>query len=63
MPECAYTNRILNMPRVLNRQSFEYGSSLIVLVLHKVLNLPECSKYDRILNMAGFWICKSYTGF
>ena len=21
------------------------------------------SKYFRILNMAGFWICKSYTGF
>ena len=34
MPECAYINRILNMPRVLNMPKSERG---------KVLNMAELS--------------------
>ena len=46
MPDCAYTNRILNKPRALNKQSFEYGRVLTMRALHSVLNLPEYSEYE-----------------
>ena len=38
---------LLNMPEYVLTESFEYILSF---------------KYTRILNMAEFWICKSYTG-
>ena len=66
--------QVLNMPKFWIRQSSEYGRVLNTRALHNVLNMPEYmpwqsseyilgSKYARILNMAGFWICKSYTLF
>ena len=65
MPECAYTNRILDIPWVLNMsklgiwmgsqyasitQSFEYAR----IHFDRVLNT------SWVLNMPGFWIWKDY---
>ena len=66
--------RVLNMPKFWIWQNSEYDRVLNLWVLHSLLNMPEYvlaesfeyilgSKYARIRNMAGFWICKSYTGF
>ena len=42
MPEGAYTNRILNMPQVLNMpKSSEYGRALNTRALHSVLHMPD----------------------
>ena len=47
MPECAKINKILNLPRVLNKpkfwiwQSSVRGSVLNMPALHSVLNMPE----------------------
>ena len=47
MPECVHINRNLNMPRVLNMSSSEYGKALnvakvlIMRALHSVLSIPE----------------------
>ena len=62
--------KILNM--------LKYGRVLNMGAICNILNMPECmpwqrfeyilagilgSIYARILNMAGLWIYKSYTGF
>ena len=77
MPECAYINRILNMPQILNMPKFwlwqccEYGRVLNMWTLHSILSMPEYAltvvNISWALNMpgfwmTGFWIYKSYTG-
>ena len=47
MPECAYTSKIMNMPRVLNVEKFgiwkncEYGRVLHMRASHSILNMRE----------------------
>ena len=49
MPECTYTNRILNIPQVLNMPKFwiwessEYDRVLNMRGLHNVLTMRECA--------------------
>ena len=62
--------RVLNMPKFWIWQNSENDRVLNLRALHRLLNMPENvltesfeyilgSKYTRILNIAGFWICKS----
>ena len=50
-------------------QSSDYGRVLNIKALHSVLNMPVYALAEfwmylgRFLNMPGFWIYKSYTGF
>ena len=55
MPELAYINKILNMPRVLNMPKFLIwkGPKYATMCLDKVLNI------SWVLNMPGFWIWQS----
>ena len=67
--------QVLNMPKFWTWQSSEYGSVFNMRALHSALNMSEYtftekssenilgSKHTRILKIAGFWICKSYTVF
>ena len=42
MPEYAYINMVLNMPRILNiKQNFEYGRILNIRALRSFLNMLE----------------------
>ena len=78
MSECTYKKKILNMPWVLIMpkfwlwQSSEYaefsisesytGFWICQNMSWQSSQCILCSKYARILKMAGFWICRSYTG-
>ena len=51
MPECAYINRILNMPRVLNMPNF------LIWQISEYANVTQRSEYariclDRVLNVS-----------
>ena len=73
MPQCAKINRTVNIPEVLNMpkfwiwQSFEYGRVPNMWGLNWIYQSMSWqsseyifgSAYTRILDMAGFWICKS----
>ena len=62
----------LNMPNFWIWQSSECGRVVNMRALHSVVNMTEYamidfwnilgSKYAKIHYIAGFWICKSYTG-
>ena len=65
MCECAYINRVLNIPLVLNmlkfgiRQSSEYGTVLNMSALYSIMDVPRIClgrllNISWVLNMLGF---------
>ena len=65
MCECAYINRVLNIPLVLNmlkfgiKQSSEYGTVLNMSALYSIMDVPRIFlgrllNISWVLNMLGF---------